>query len=65
MRNVEPLADLKFDLDVGEQLTRVLQESEMPSCSRVELYSRNADFDAVHSYFAELHVSSLYFGKSI
>ncbi|KAI6186893.1 Parafibromin [Aphelenchoides besseyi] len=46
----EPLADLKFDV-ASDLVMKALIEMEIPSCSRNELYARNADFDAVHGYF--------------
>ncbi|KAI6213843.1 hypothetical protein M3Y94_00199600 [Aphelenchoides besseyi] len=48
----EPLADLKFDV-ASDSVMKALIETEIPSCSRNELYARNADFEAVHGYFEQ------------
>lgn len=51
----DPLADLPF-ADANETCTKALQECELPSSSRIQLYSCTSSFDSINGYFTDLKV---------
>lgn len=56
----DPLADLPF-LEAGDSCTRILQECEQPSSSRIQLYSCASSFDSINGYFNEPKVRLKFF----
>lgn len=49
----DPLADLPF-AEAGDSCSRALQECELPSSSRIQLYSCANAFDLINEYFIKV-----------
>lgn len=52
----DPLANLPF-AEADESCTKALQECELPSSSRTQLYSCINSFDSINGYFIDIKVS--------
>lgn len=51
----DPLANLPF-AEAGDSCTKAIQECELPSSSRTQLYSCGNSFDHINGYFTKVGV---------